>query len=144
MRLINDIIIHCSATIEGQDVRAKDIKSYHVNQRGWRDIGYHYVVDLDGSVERGRPVSQPGAHCLGHNAHSIGICYIGGLDKIGKPKDTRTAAQRQSLLKLITKLTSIYRCATHGHRDYAAKDCPCFDATKEYANIVKQIRENIR
>ena len=144
MRLINEIIVHCSATIEGQDVRAKDIKQYHVNQRGWRDIGYHYIIDLDGTVERGRPISQPGAHCLGHNAHSIGVCYIGGLDRSGKPKDTRTAAQRQALLKLITKLTTVYRCATHGHNEYANKACPCFDAKNEYTNIIKQIREKLR
>lgn len=138
MRIINEIIVHCSATKEGVDYRAKHIDAWH-KQRGWRGIGYHYVIDLDGKIETGRVISQAGSHCLGHNAHSIGICYIGGLDKQGHPKDTRTPAQKAALLKLITKLTQLYHCKVSGHRDYAKKDCPCFNAREEYGGILQQV-----
>lgn len=137
-RYINDIIIHSTATPEGRDHCAADIKAWHI-QRGFRTIGYHYVIRLDGSIERGRPISQAGAHCYGHNAHSIGIVYVGGTDREGNPKDTRTAAQRASMLRLVTKLIRMYRCKVHGHRDYAATACPSFDVDKEYGGIFDQI-----
>lgn len=89
MREINSLIIHCSATPEGRDFTVEDIDRCH-RQRGFRCIGYHYVIYRDGSIHPGRPVACEGAHCLGHNADSIGICYIGGVDAAGKPKDTRT------------------------------------------------------
>ena len=136
-RYINDIIVHCTATRAGQDFSASDIAAWH-KERGWRSIGYHYVVRLDGTVERGRAISQPGAHCKGHNAHSVGVAYVGGLDAEGKPADTRTEAQRQALLKLLVNLTRIYRCRIHGHHDYnQGKSCPCFDATLEYAPLYR-------
>lgn len=140
MRLVNKIIIHCTATEDGKDIRAKDIKAYHVNAKGWRNIGYHYVIDLDGTIEPGRPISQPGAHCLGQNAHSIGVAYVGGL-KNGKPADTRTPAQKAALLKLVTKLVTLYRCEVHGHCEYAKKACPCFDVQAEYGKIKSQIQK---
>lgn len=131
MRTINEIIVHCSATPEGRNVTVKDIDTWH-RQRGFRCIGYHYVIYLDGSVHVGRPESQVGAHCLGHNSHSIGVCYIGGVAKDGKtPKDTRTDAQKESLIKLIKELKVKYPKATvHGHREYANKACPSFDVQK--------------
>lgn len=131
MRTINEIIVHCSATPEGRNVTVKDIDTWH-KQRGFRCIGYHYVIYLDGSVHVGRPESQVGAHCLGHNSHSIGVCYIGGVAKDGKtPKDTRTDAQKESLIKLIKELKVKYPKATvHGHREYANKACPSFDVQK--------------
>lgn len=131
MRTINEIIVHCSATPEGRNVTVKDIDTWH-RQRGFRCIGYHYVIYLDGSVHAGRPESQVGAHCLGHNSHSIGVCYIGGVAKDGKtPKDTRTDAQKESLIKLIKELKAKYPKATvHGHREYANKACPSFDVQK--------------
>ena len=136
MRIINEIIIHCSATPEGKDYTVEQIRQWH-KQRGFSDIGYHYVIYLDGSVHTGRPESQVGAHCLGHNSHSIGVCYIGGVAKDGKtPKDTRTDAQKESLIKLIKELKAKYPKATvHGHREYANKACPCFDAKNEYKNL---------
>ena len=132
MRTITDLIIHCSATAAGKDFTAADIDRWHRAQ-GWACIGYHYVIRIDGTVEPGRPIDKVGAHCSGHNANSIGICYIGGLASDGKtPKDTRTPAQRLSLRNLITTLRHIYPTATiHGHRDYANKACPCFDVKKE-------------
>ena len=127
MRKINKIILHCSATCEGQAFTAKDIDRWH-RKRGYTTIGYHYVILLDGTVEIGRPEEQPGAHCKGHNAHSIGICYIGGLDKEGCAKDTRTEQQRQAMKQLIADLQQRYPNTTvHGHREFANKDCPCFD-----------------
>lgn len=131
MRTINEIIVHCSATPEGRNVTVKDIDAWH-RQRGFRCIGYHYVIYLDGSVHAGRPESQVGAHCLGHNSHSIGVCYIGGVAKDGKtPKDTRTDTQKESLIKLIKELRAKYPKATvHGHREYANKACPSFDVQK--------------
>lgn len=135
-RMINEIIIHCSATPEGKWFTIEDIKKWHLN-RGFSDIGYHYVIYLDGSVHEGRSVDKVGAHCTNHNSKSIGICYIGGVAKDGKtPKDTRTELQRESLLKLITDLKKLYPNASiRGHRDFANKACPSFDATKEYGNI---------
>lgn len=136
MRIINEIIIHCSATPEGKDYTVEQIRQWH-KQRGFSDIGYHYVIYKDGSVHTGRPESQVGAHCLGHNSHSIGVCYIGGVAKDGKtPKDTRTDAQKESLIKLIKELKAKYPKATvHGHREYANKACPSFDVQKEYKNL---------
>lgn len=77
MRKINEIIVHCAATAEGKNFKAADIDRWH-KQRGWDGIGYHHVVDLDGTIEPGRPESKQGAHCLGHNANSIGVVYVGG------------------------------------------------------------------
>lgn len=133
-RQIKEIILHCSATKEGADFSAADIRRWHL-QRGFNDIGYHFVVRLDGTVERGRDINVTGAHCLNHNKRSIGICYVGGLDRAGRPADTRTDAQRLALPALIRRLRRHHPSATiHGHREFAAKACPCFNAA-EYANL---------
>lgn len=135
-REINEIIVHCSATPEGKDYTVMDIRRWHKAQ-GWSDIGYHYVIYRNGHVEPGRNVDVAGAHCNGHNLHSIGICYIGGVDRDGKTaKDTRTLQQKAVLLSLLTDLRALYPDAKiHGHRDFANKACPSFDATSEYRNI---------
>ena len=136
MRKITDIIVHCSATPEGKSFTVADIDRWH-RQRGFAQIGYHYVIYLDGSVHKGRPIELVGAHCQGHNTNSIGICYIGGLATDNKtPKDTRTPEQKQAMLNLLKELRAKFPTATiRGHRDFAAKACPSFDATKEYAHI---------
>lgn len=127
MRKIDKIIIHCSATPAGQYVDAMNIDRWH-RERGFKYIGYHYVVLLDGHVEKGRRDCEPGAHCKGQNAHSIGVCYIGGLDENMQPADTRTKAQRVALRELVERLQRLYPGATvHGHREFARKACPCFD-----------------
>lgn len=126
MRKIDKIILHCTATPEGREVTVADVTAWH-KERGFRTIGYHYLVYLDGTVVRGRREEEIGAHCLGQNAGSIGVCYVGGLDSRGRPKDTRTAAQRVALRNLVEGLQRRYPHATlHGHNEFAAKACPCF------------------
>ena len=136
-RVITDIVVHCTATVEGKDFTADDIRKMHKAQ-GWSDIGYHYVVRIDGTVENGRDVNLIGSHVAGHNSHSIGVVYVGGLDKNKKAKDTRTEEQKASLLSLLMDLRKLYPNAKiSGHRDFpgVAKACPCFDATHEYKNL---------
>lgn len=135
-RSINEIIVHCAASYEGQNMTVEQIRRIHIRERGWSDIGYHYVVYLDGTIHVGRDVNVSGAHCTGHNSHSIGVVYVGGLAKNGQAKDTRTAAQKEGLLKLLKELKGLYPKATiHGHREYANKACPCFDAKNEYKGL---------
>lgn len=135
-RDIKEIIIHCSATPEGKQFTINDIKKWHL-ARGFSDIGYHYIIYLDGSVHNGRDINKPGAHCTNHNSKSIGVCYIGGVAKDGKtPKDTRNSLQKESLLNLLKELKVLYpKAVIRGHRDFANKACPSFDATKEYSNV---------
>ena len=148
-RTITDIVIHCTATRAWQDYSADDIRRMH-KARGWADIGYHYVVRLDGTIENGRDVDKIGAHVSGHNANSIGVVYVGGLDNQGKAKDTRTENQKNALLNLLLDLRQLYPNARiSGHRDFSPdlngngtiepsewiKECPCFDAKSEYRRI---------
>ena len=135
MRTINEIIVHCSATPEGRDVTVEEIDKWH-KQNGWKGIGYHYVIYLDGSVHKGRSDEQVGAHCVKHNKNSIGVCYIGGCDKNMRAKDTRTDAQKQSLIELLTQLKKLYPNARiYSHNEFAYKACPSFDATNEYKDL---------
>ena len=137
MRTITLLILHCSAVRPDQQSSVAQINTWH-HQRGFHlGIGYHYVVRRDGSVETGRPEYLVGAHCLNHNAHSIGICYEGGLDIRGQPADTRTEAQKASLRTLLEDLHSRYpKALIVGHRDLSHdRDCPCFDTVKEYADL---------
>ena len=140
MRSINEIIVHCSATPEGRDVTVKDIDNWH-RARKFRCIGYHYVIYRDGSIHTGRPLEEVGAHCVGHNKHSIGICYIGGMTAdMKKDKDTRTPEQKKALIALLKELKAKYPNASiHGHREYANKACPSFDAFKEYRSLAVTI-----
>lgn len=154
MNKIDAIVIHCSATRAGQDVRAADIDKWH-KERGFAMIGYNYVINLDGTVEVGRPLSRDGAHCntagvsgLSYNKHSIGICYVGGLDKDGNPADTRTPEQKLSMLNLVNNLMEACPDIVEviGHRDASPdkngngviernewiKQCPCFDVRAEF------------
>lgn len=165
MRDIREIIIHCADTPEGRNNTVADITAWH-KARGFRTIGYHFVIYLDGSIHKGRPIEEVGAHCKegGHNRHSIGICYIGGRTADMKEnKDTRTPAQKQALLRLLKELLSRFPRATiHGHREftcknnangkcpgcakmpdspnckYASKPCPSFNATREYLYLTSQ------
>ena len=151
VRKITGIIIHCSATKEGQDFSAKDINRWH-KDRGFNGIGYHFVIKLDGTIEIGRQLALRGAHTTGHNKETIGICYIGGLDADGKAKDTRTDEQKEALLWLVEAirmhLPAGLGLSVKGHRDYSPdkngdgvidkyeriKECPCFDVIPEFSN----------
>lgn len=150
-RAINRLIVHCSATPDGEDYKTASINAAHKErnfssyigadgQKHW--IGYHYLIHRDGRIEACRPESVKGQHVANYNTGSIGICYIGGCDKRSNPKwdmtaiDTRTPAQKESLIKLLKELKGRYPKATiHGHREFAAKACPSFDAAKEYKNL---------
>ena len=136
MRTITLIIVHCSANRAGSALRMADIDSYH-RSLGWIGCGYHYVIPTDGTIEPGRPEEMVGAHCKNHNRHSIGVCYIGGLSKDGKPADTRTDAQRIALRTLLERLRRRYPDALIvGHRDLdPQKVCPCFDVANEYHDL---------
>ena len=135
-RNIKELIVHCSATPEGKDYSVDTIRQWHL-QRGFSDIGYHYVIYRDGSIHIGRDESIIGAHCTGHNTNSIGVCYIGGCASDGKtPKDTRTLQQKESLLSLLKTLKIKYPNAKiYPHYKFAAKACPSFNAEEEYKNI---------
>lgn len=131
MRKIDKIIIHCSATPEGRDVSTETIRQWHL-KRGWSDIGYHYVIELDGKVVPGRPLERVGAHCRGENTGSIGVCYVGGVNEEMIPKDTRTEAQRAALHSLLFDLTDNFAGATiHGHNEFSSKACPSFNVQTE-------------
>lgn len=149
MRKINYLVLHCSATPEGRSVGVAEIDRWH-RARGFRKIGYHYLVGLDGTIRKGRDIAEPGAHVAGHNADSIGICYVGGLDAADRPKDTRTREQKAALFFLLQQMREQYPAALIlGHRDFSPdvdgdgiaepsewiKACPCFDAREEYKNL---------
>lgn len=128
MRKLNEIILHCSATEEGKDFTVDDIRKWHVQGNGWKNIGYHYVIYRDGTIHEGRPIEQVGAHTKGHNSNSIGICYVGGVAADRKtPKDTRTPQQKEAMLTLVRLLMKAYGITkVTGHCEYAAKSCPSF------------------
>lgn len=189
MRTINLGVFHCSATPEGKDLTAQDIRNMHIwpkdyfdknenylytrylgkkydhrsllpeevrlkTGRGWSDIGYHHVIRLDGIIETGRPIGRPGAHIYGFNANSIGIVYIGGLDKDLKPKDTRTRSQLIAMQFLYNFYNKEFPGITwKGHRDFSPdlnnngtvdrwewiKSCPCFDVAEWIRNLKPEL-----
>ena len=128
MRTITLIIIHCSATPEGRSLSFEECRRDHIMHRHFRDIGYHFYITRDGTMHDGRPIEKVGAHCEGHNCHSIGICYEGGLDANGKPADTRTEAQRKALKSLVERMHRLFpKALIVGHHDLnPRKACPCF------------------
>ncbi len=135
MRAIKKIIVHCTATPEGRPVSVADVDRWH-RQRGFDGIGYHYLVGLGGEVWPGRPEEKVGAHCKGHNADSIGVCYVGGCNERMEPCDTRTFGQKVALRRLLRDLRRRYpRAGIHSHSEFATKACPSFDAREEYADL---------
>ena len=135
-RQVNKIIVHCTATPEGRDVTVDEIRRWHVEEKNWSDIGYHWIVTLNGTLERGRPEHIQGAHAKGFNKNSVGLCYVGGVDKDMTPKDTRTKGQKKTLKCILEDLKDRYPNAEIiGHRDVSSKACPSFDAKAEYNNI---------
>jgi N-acetylmuramoyl-L-alanine amidase len=133
MRALKRIILHCTATPEGKHFDVATIRRWHVKDRGWKDIGYHYVIYIDGSVHEGRPIEQAGAHTSGHNADSIGITYVGGCDAKMKAKDTLNEAQETAMVNLIKALREQHgELSLHGHNEFAAKACPSFKVKDKF------------
>lgn len=127
-----EIILHCSATKEGKDIKTAEINRWHKEQ-GWLCIGYNYVIELDGTIVEARGEDYVGSHCVGHNSNSIGICYIGGVDEAGISKDTRTAAQKEAMIWLVKWLLKKYNLKiqdVHCHNEYCKKVCPSFSRNK--------------
>ncbi len=130
MRELNEIIIHCAATRPSMDIGVDEIRAWHVQGNNWRDIGYHFVIRRDGTVEDGRAVQQSGAHTRGRNANSIAICLVGGVSEhdVHVPENNFTEAQWVSLESLVLSLMDKYGISeVHGHNEYANKACPSFD-----------------
>lgn len=124
-RDITRAIVHCSDTPAEMDIGAKEIREWHINDNKWQDIGYHFVIRRDGTIEKGRPVQEVGAHTYGENADSIGICLVGG-----KPCANFTFMQYRALIALKRTLEKTYFLTWHGHRDFADKGCPMFDVNE--------------
>lgn len=132
-RKVDQIILHCTATPEGEDFTVEQIRQMHL-ARGFSDVGYHFIIGRDGKIHAGRPEAIAGAHCTGHNTRSIGVSLVGGCperivpDWNKKSKDTRTLAQRSALEKLVKELLKRYPGSTvHGHNEFANKACPSFN-----------------
>ena len=138
-RRIALIVIHCSGTRCDRDFPVEALRRCHVRERRFADIGYHYYITRDGVIHLCRPVDHIGAHARGWNDHSIGVCYEGGLDERGHPSDTRTMAQKVSLIALLRRLRLDYPGARIlGHRELSPrirKACPCFRAACEYRDL---------
>lgn len=124
---IDKVVIHAADTPAEMDIGAREIRMWHVEGNGWSDIGYHYVIRRDGTVEPGRPENKQGAHVYGHNKNSLGVCMVGG-----KPGCNFTSAQWASLTELVRDLLHRHRltpAAIYGHRHFdSGKSCPTFDA----------------
>ena len=137
MRKINLIVIHCSDTYARMDIGVNEIRQWHL-QRGFNDIGYHYVIRRDGAIEQGRPIEKPGAHAAGYNTNSIGICYAGGKGDNNQPEDNRTPEQKQAMYDLVASLKQQFpQAEITGHRDLPGvhKDCPCFSVKNDFKKL---------
>ena len=129
MRDITHAIVHCSATRPSQNTTVEDIRRWHT-QRGWYDIGYHWVITRKGVAEAGRPMNQVGAHTKGHNLKSIGVCLVGGLSEELVPDFNYTHKQMLKLHELLRAWKASYPgLRVRGHRDMpgVTKACPCFN-----------------
>ena len=137
MREINNIVIHCTYTPPRMDIGVEEIREWHVKENKWTDIGYHFVIRRDGSVEAGRPLERPGAHVKGHNSDSIGVAWVGGKSpRSKKTQDNRTREQDEAMVILIEDLQQKFPgAAVIGHRDFEGvkKDCPGFDVQQWYS-----------
>lgn len=137
MREINRIILHCTATVEGLEFKASTIDLWH-KKRGWSEIGYHYVLYADGTIATGRDIRKKGAHVKGHNYDSVGVAYVGGLDKNKTPKDTMTMPQEMAFLHLVNSLRVVFGdMSVHGHNEFSSKACPSFDVQEKYKFLNK-------
>jgi len=133
---IRELILHCSANGPNSNIGAAEIRKYHTlpvakGGRGWEDIGYHFVIKRDGTVEPGRKLEYQGAHCTGHNRFSIGICLVGGVDVSGQPQDNFTFMQFEALAMLLREMRKRWpKAVIYGHNEFANKACPVFSVPK--------------
>lgn len=136
MRDINTIIIHCSATPAPMDIGVEEIREWHV-EKGWSDIGYHYVIRRNGTLEAGRPLELQGSHVYGENSDSIGICLVGGTTASGDALFNFTSNQMLCLMNVVQNLSSTYSAKVAGHRDFnSKKECPCFDVKQFFKEVI--------
>lgn len=136
MRDINYIAVHCTATQPNASIEA--IKKYWKETLKWKQVGYHYIIKADGEIVNLLDIATPSNGVAGWNSQIINVCYIGGIDKKGFPKDTRTEAQKNSLIDILTKLKKQFpKAIIQGHRNFpkVSKACPSFDAKSEYKNL---------
>ena len=134
MRPIKEIVLHTTYTPEGREHDVEDIRAWH-KAKGWSDIGYHYLIKIDGTIEAGRPLDKIGAHAKGHNQGSIGICYVGGMSADHRsPLDTRTSNQKQAMQQLVSAMNVVFGgVKVLGHNEISSKSCPCFDVGVEFS-----------
>ena len=137
MRDLNAVILHCTATTKDRELTVKEIRKWH-KARGWRDIGYHFVIMQDGTVERGRHIKHIGAHTLNINAQSVGVAYCGGVDAEGNAKDTMTVKQAKAFRELYKGLVTIFgELELKGHNDFnQKKECPSFKVKEKFHDLI--------
>lgn len=137
---IDTIVLHATATPEGREITVEEIDKWH-KARGFDMVGYHYIIDLQGKVHKGRCITQVGAHAKGHNTNSIGICYVGGLDQDKNAKDTLRPIQKNSMSSLLLALKWVLRkpLKVVGHNKLSNKQCPCFDVNRKFEWEVEQL-----
>jgi len=132
-RIIDEVIVHCSATKPSMDIGVKEINEWHLN-RGWSGIGYHFVIRRNGKIEPGRPTNLVGAHCKGRNKHSIGVCLVGGINERGEAEFNYTSKQIVTLTYFLVSEKILGRKIS-GHNQYSSKACPCFNVPAFASNI---------
>lgn len=136
MREIKYLVVHCTAT--SQDTKIQSIIDYWRKVLGWKNNGYHFIIDKNGNTSKITPIDKIANGVKNHNANSIHISYIGGIDSKGKAVDNRTIAQKESLLYYLRDLKRKFpKAKILGHREFAGvkKECPCFNASEEYEEI---------
>ena len=137
MRELNRIILHCTATRAGEQINVKQIDKWH-RDRGWSEIGYHYVLYADGTIATGRDIRKKGAHVKGHNHDSVGVAYVGGVDSNLVPQDTMTMQQEMAFLHLVNSLRVVFGdMSVHGHNEFSSKACPSFNVQEKYKFLNK-------
>jgi hypothetical protein len=134
-RKIKEIILDCSLTNPDMDWGVDELSAFERDRTGIKATGYHFVVKKDGTIENGRPLYKPGVFCSGRNKHSIGICYIGGIDRQGNFSDTRTDLQKFALVRLISKLLVMYGCSVESIETYCPSKKLGIDVQKEYSTL---------
>jgi predicted Zn-dependent peptidase len=131
------IFVHCAATKPSMDIGVREIRLWHKRDNGWLDIGYHFVIRRDGTIENGRPQDVVGAHAKNYNSNSVSVCLVGGINDAGKPESNYTEAQWASLDEVVSNMSYEYpNAVVLGHRDVdSGKACPCFDVKAWWAKL---------